>query len=91
MDSENFFHECFPCRFEGLYEHVKPFVRQRSHAGCFLSHFTLAVEQASQVDRSLKGPLDVDIGLARALACACELRFTVVEKEVKYLLYPSRI
>ena len=24
--SENFFHEYFPCRLEGLYEHVKPFI-----------------------------------------------------------------
>lgn len=66
LNSENFFHECFPCRLEGLYEHMKPFVRQRSHTGCFLSHFTLAAEQGSQVDRSLKGALDADIGLAGA-------------------------
>jgi hypothetical protein len=63
-NSENLFHACFPCRLEGLYEHMKLFVRQRSHAGCFLSHFTLAAKQASQVDRSLKGALDADIGLA---------------------------
>lgn len=64
--SENLFHACLPCRLEGLYEHVKLLVRQRSHAGCFLSHFTLAAEQASQVDRSLNGAFDADIGLARA-------------------------
>ena len=61
--SENCFHEYFPCRLEGLYEHVKPFIRQRSHTGCFLSHLILAAEQASQVDRSLNGALGTDIGL----------------------------
>lgn len=62
--SENSFHEYFPWRLEGLYEHVKPFIRQRSHTGCFLSHFILAEEQASQVDRSRHEALDTDIGLS---------------------------
>ena len=70
-NSENLFHACFPWRLEGLYEHVKLFVRQRSHAGCFLSHFTLAAEQASQVDRSLKVALDTDIEFVRIWVCVC--------------------
>ena len=65
-DSENFFHGCFPCRLEGLYEQVKPFVQQRSHVGRFLSHFTLAFEQASQVVRSREGAFDSGIVLAKA-------------------------
>lgn len=63
-DSENVFHGCFPCRLEGLYEQVKLFVQQRSHVGRFLSHLTLAAEQASQVVRSREGALDSDIDLA---------------------------
>lgn len=82
LNSENFFHECFPCRLEGLYEHVKAFVRQRSHTGCFLSHFTFAAEQASQVDRSLEGALDADIGLAGGLGVSVSTETHSVNKNM---------
>ena len=54
---------------------MKLFIRQRSHAGCFLSHFTLATEQASQADRSLDRTLDADIGwnIAGDELCECQV------------------
>ena len=64
--ASRFAHDCFPCRRDGLYEHVKLFARHRSQTGCFLSHLTFATEQASQAERSLTGVSEAESDLCGA-------------------------
>lgn len=72
--SDLFAHECFPCLLEGLYEHVKWFVLHRLQTGCFLSHFTLFPEQASQADLSLTGAVEIGVDFrTRLLDIICRL------------------
>ena len=68
---------------------MKLFIRQRSQAGCFLSHFTLAAEQASQADRSLKGALDADIGQSFAEDELCECGVCLIHVAYLTRLVPA--